>query len=88
MHLEIREARASDADAIGYVHYHSWLETYSGLVSDAFLQGRSLEKSRSIFRNLGCRDMFVAFVDGDIAGFCGYGKFDTPVVEKRYVRTL
>ena len=74
MHLEIREARASDADAIGYVHYHGWMETYSGLVSDALLQGRSLEKSRSIFQNLGCRDMFVAFVDEDIAGFCGYGK--------------
>lgn len=74
MQIKIREANAADADGIGYVHYNSWMETYTGLIHADFLATRSIARSTDIFRQSGCRNTTVATADGRIIGFCGYGK--------------
>lgn len=69
----VRRAQAADAAAIGAVHYRAWMETYTGLLSPAYLARMSAERSTEIFRREGCRQMFVAVVGDEIVGFCGYG---------------
>ncbi len=70
--LTIREMLPEDAEATGYVHYTSWLESYSGLVDSDFLSRTSPERSREM--TLCCWDRtLVAQLDGEIVGFCCYG---------------
>ena len=72
MKLEIRDTLPQDAKATGYVHYTSWLETYSGLVDPAFLSRTSPERSREL--SLRCCDRtLVAQLNGEIVGFACYG---------------
>lgn len=73
----IRPMGPGDMDGKGYVHWKSWLETYPGLVDDAYLQRLTLEK---------CQDMahrrpentLVASLGGKIVGFSCYGPGETP----------
>ena len=74
MQIEIRKARIADAEAIGYVHYHAWIETYAGCIDTKYLAGMSEQKSAEIFKKNRCQDMIVAGIDQKIVGFCGYGK--------------
>ena len=72
MSLEIRDMRPEDADGKGYVHYTSWQETYRGLIPDACLAKRTLERCREAARRWP-ENTLVADLDGKIIGFACYG---------------
>lgn len=69
----VRPAAESDIPAIGRVHFHAWQQTYTGLLPDELMSRLSEERSVGIFRREGCRNMFVAVLNGEVVGFCGYG---------------
>lgn len=71
--LLIRPAAESDAEAIGRVHFHAWQETYTGLLPGEIMSHLSEERSVGIFRREGCRNIFVAVLEEETVGFCGYG---------------
>ena len=48
--FHLREADASDAEAIAALHAGSWQRTYRGMMSDAFLDGGALEDRRRVWR--------------------------------------
>jgi len=71
--LIIRKATSQDAKGKGYVHYHSWNETYKGLIDQEYLDKRSLEgciESAKKFPN----NTYVAIVSNKIIGFASYIK--------------
>ena len=55
MQIEIRKARIADAEAIGYVHYHAWIETYAGCIDTKYLAGMSEQKSAEFLKRTGAR---------------------------------
>lgn len=69
----IRKAREEDAVGIGKVHYNGWIDTYSDLLPQAMIASLSEERSIRIFQKEGCKNMYVATVNGDVVAFCGYG---------------
>lgn len=50
--MRIRTASADDAAAIAGVHVASWLTTYSGLVSEKYLQSLRVERRRLIWDSI------------------------------------
>lgn len=72
---DIRQAVPSDAERLGFVRYHSWLETYSGLIDADYLAAQSVAGSVAIFRKTACQNVIAATVGGEIVGFCGFGKY-------------
>ena len=71
MSVIIRKATREDADGKGYVHYKSWIETYTGLFPDEVIKGLSLERSIDIAREHP-ENTYVAIVDDKIVGFSCY----------------
>ncbi|MBI9009350.1 MAG: GNAT family N-acetyltransferase [Tenericutes bacterium] len=69
--LIIRKATAEDAKGKGYVHYQSWIETYTGLFPDDVMSRLSLEKSIDNARKYP-ENTYVAIVDDNIIGFSCY----------------
>lgn len=69
----IRKAREEDAVGIGKVHYSGWIDTYSDLLPPSIITSLSEERSIRIFQREGCKNMYVATVNGDVVAFCGYG---------------
>jgi ribosomal protein S18 acetylase RimI-like enzyme len=73
--IAIREADASDAEAIAAVHVDSWRAAYVGLVPQRVLDGLSVERRRDFWaRRLedpGENRTFVAELGGRIVGFAG-----------------
>jgi ribosomal protein S18 acetylase RimI-like enzyme len=69
--LIIRKATVDDAEGKGYVHYQSWIETYTGLFPDEVMQRLSLEKSIDNARKYP-ENTYVAVVDNNIVGFSCY----------------
>ena len=69
----IRKAREEDAVGIGKVHYNGWIDTYSDLLPPEMMASLSEERSIRIFQREGCKNMYVATVNGDVVAFCGYG---------------
>ncbi len=67
-HLIIRPMRLEDADAKGYVHWRSCLETYQDLLEPAYFEKSPLSVYQDIARRYP-ENTFVAEVDGRIAGF-------------------
>lgn len=64
----------TDAEVRGkaYVHWKCWQTTYPGLVSQAYLDAFTLEKSQE--KALLWRDNLLVAKDGDrVVGFAGYG---------------
>jgi len=49
--LAVRAARPDDAEAIADAHVRGWLATYRGLVPDAILDGLSVERRASHWRD-------------------------------------
>ncbi|HHX79929.1 MAG TPA: hypothetical protein GX692_02575 [Acholeplasmataceae bacterium] len=43
MNFYLRDCKAEDAEHKGFVHYTSWLETYTGLMPQEFLDNLKLE---------------------------------------------
>ncbi len=68
MALIIRPQSGNDYLGKGYVHYHSWLETYSGIMDADFLQRQSLERCQEIAKKHP-QNCFIAELDGEIIGF-------------------
>lgn len=74
--MEIRIKRMeSDAEIRGkaYVHWRSWQATYPGMMDEAYLASRTLERcEEQAFR---WRDNLLVAKDGDrVVGFVGYGE--------------
>ena len=72
MKPQIREMRPEDADSKGYVHWKSWQETYSGLIPEASLAKRTLERCQDAARRWP-ENTLVAELGGKIVGFACYG---------------
>ncbi len=70
----IRKADIKDAEGKGYVHYHSWNETYTGIIDQDYLDSRSLEKCVSLAKKYP-QNTYVALVEGKIVGFSCYIKY-------------
>ncbi|MBU1093176.1 MAG: GNAT family N-acetyltransferase [Firmicutes bacterium] len=68
MSVIIRKATKEDADGKGYVHYKSWIETYTGLFPDDVIKGLSLERSVDKAREYP-ENTYVAIVNDKIVGF-------------------
>lgn len=68
MSVVIRPMEPRDAEAKGYVHWKSCLETYTGLMDPEFLAGSTLEKYHAIARRF-VDTTLVAELDGKIVGF-------------------
>ena len=64
----IRAMELADADAKGYVHWKSCLETYTGLMDPDFLAGSTLDRYCAIARSF-VETTLVAELDGQIVGF-------------------
>ena len=60
------------------IHYQSWLQTYTGLIDQNFLNQLSAQRSQQRFEAEGCRQFLIALVDGSPAGFCRYCKSRDP----------
>ncbi|GEM_PF-172582 len=71
LNLTIRKATVEDAEGKGYVHYQSWIETYTGLFPDDVMKRLSLEKSIENARKYP-ENTYVAIVDDKIIGFSCY----------------
>jgi len=69
--LIIRKATVEDAEGKGYVHYQSWIETYTGLFPDEVMSRLSLEKSIENARKYP-ENTYVAILDDKIIGFSCY----------------
>lgn len=65
----IRKAREEDVVGIGKMHYNGWIDTYSDLLPQAMIASLSEERSIRIFQREGCRNMYVATVNGDVVAF-------------------
>lgn len=69
--IVIRPAERGDIPGIAFVHHNSWQETYRGLLSDAFLDARSYERSLLNHERIGHDGKIVAVAGGEIVGFAG-----------------
>ncbi len=69
--LLIRKATVDDAEGKGYVHYQSWIETYTGLFPDEYMQSLTLERSVKLAKDYP-ENTYVAIVDDKIIGFSCY----------------
>ncbi|MBU1144596.1 MAG: GNAT family N-acetyltransferase [Firmicutes bacterium] len=67
----IRKANSNDANGKGYVHYKSWIETYTGLFPEEIIDHLSLERSIQIAKDHP-ENTYIAIVDGKIVGFSSY----------------
>jgi len=68
-----------DLHAVATVHVRTWQYAYKGLLPDALLNNMSIEKRATEWRRSMLMDslkhrMYVADVDGKVAGFCVVGK--------------
>ena len=70
-YITIRKADKFDAEGKGYVHYTSWIETYTGLFKQSYLDKLSLEKSvKMAYDHPG--NSHIALIDSKIVGFACY----------------
>ena len=69
--LIIRKATINDSDGKGYVHYKSWIETYTGLFPDEIMEKITLERSVKLAKEHP-ENTYVAIVDQKIVGFACY----------------
>lgn len=77
----IRLAEARDASAIAHVHVQSWLTTYKGLVPEEYLASLNEAERIPLWQKWLALDIsvFVAEVDGKIAGFASGGPIREPL---------
>ena len=77
-----RKADSTDAANIAHLHAESWRNTYSGILSDAYLDHDVFAERLSVWQNRfdSPRDnqyVLLAIKDDELAGFtCIYGDFD------------
>ena len=57
-----------------FVHFQSWQEAYSGIVKQAYLDERTIEKCEEMAQNT--MDNTIIAIDGEcVVGFVQYGKY-------------
>jgi hypothetical protein len=84
----VRLAAADDAPAIADIHIRSWRATYRGLVPDAILDGLSMERRVTSWREAIAgqeRDLAAGSGDGDRADVGHRG--DAPARRVRGIRS-
>jgi hypothetical protein len=69
--LIIRKATINDSNGKEYVHYKSWIETYTGLFPDEIMEKITLENSVKLAKELP-ENTYVAIVDQKIVGCACY----------------
>jgi ribosomal protein S18 acetylase RimI-like enzyme len=69
--ITIRKANSSDAAGKGYVHYQSWIETYTGLFPDEVIEKVTLEKSVHLATEHP-ENTYIAIIDEKVVGFSCY----------------
>src|SRR5271157_5705876 len=80
--IEYRPAKPSDAEAVAYLHAHSWRENYRGAFSDTFLDGDLPEERMRVWRERldhppGNQFVQLAVDGANLVGFvCAYGAHD------------
>lgn len=67
----IRKATIDDAQGKGYVHYQSWIETYTGLFPDSVINNLSLERSVKLAKEHP-ENTYVAVIGDNVVGFACY----------------
>lgn len=77
--VEIRPATVGDAVGIAHVHVQAWHETYTGLLSQAELDGRTVPRLTERWLNILAPERVhttthVAVVAGTIVGFANQGR--------------
>ncbi|TNF09069.1 MAG: GNAT family N-acetyltransferase [Bacillota bacterium] len=69
----IRDMEEKDYIQKGYVHYQSWIETYTGLMDESFLAKHTLQKCVLLAQKYP-ENTLVAEVNSQIVGFASYGE--------------
>lgn len=77
----IRAAEERDAAAIAHVHVQSWRTTYSDILPDEYITAKNEgERTRQWQEWLSSGvEIYVAEVDGEVAGFIGGGALREPI---------
>ena len=79
MKFKVREALLSDVDAIANIHVSSWINTYSGLMPQTYIESYTVEKRKKLWSNIiekSLAEVIVADCDDRLTGFlcCGQPK--------------
>lgn len=74
MHITIKQMDDKEIKGKAYVHFKSWQETYTGLVEQAYLDERTIDKCEEMALN--AMDKTIIAKDGErVVGFVQYGKY-------------
>ncbi len=86
--ITYRLATEDDAEGKGYVHYQSWMETYTGLMDQQILDSRTLEKCVRLARNFP-ENTWIALEQDKVVGFsCYMASGDQDLTDTGEVRAL
>jgi ribosomal protein S18 acetylase RimI-like enzyme len=86
--INYRLATEADAEGKGFVHYQSWIETYTGLMDQRILDSRSLEKCVKLARNFP-ENTWIALEEDQVVGFsCYMASGDSDLKDTGEVRAL
>ncbi|HET6468111.1 MAG TPA: GNAT family N-acetyltransferase [Geminicoccaceae bacterium] len=64
----IREGSAADADGVAFLHWQGWRTTYGGIMPEALIQARPLERRRREWRERLGADLETLWVAEDATG--------------------
>lgn len=73
MEFIIRDATVKDAEGKGYVHYQAWNEAYTGLIDQAYLNSRTIERCVRVAKEHP-QNTVVAVINERVVGFASYLK--------------
>ena len=84
MEISVRDAAPGDAAAIACVHVRSWQSAYRGMIADEILDGLSIARRTSDWRERlqgpasgdAVAFTLVAELGGELRGFCGVRRLD------------
>lgn len=77
--ITVRPATFQDSDGVAYVHWHSWLTTYTGIIDAQYLEKRTLEKCRHLRQEWVKKSSLITFVaclQEEIVGFIDRGPLE------------
>ena len=70
--FRIFPAAPGDIPTIAQLHYQCWIETYTGLIDQAYLDQLSPQRSRKNMERGDYRQFLLLTVGDEPAGFCSY----------------
>lgn len=71
--INLRLAKAKDAEKLGQLYYRCWMDLYPNIVPEDKFQPISLEDAINDFKKTKCRDIIEGWVGDELVGFCSYG---------------